>query len=89
MTGLDRVISHDPEEMLAVAEAGQYRVFADFQPAGRDRALTLGVDVPAAVEEHETRAVQVCEGSHEARRGPAGTEEAAKLAQAIATAMIK
>jgi hypothetical protein len=27
--------------------AGQYRVFADFQPAGRDDALTLGVDVPA------------------------------------------
>jgi len=33
---------------LSVAEAGQYRVFADFQPAGRDRALTLGVDVAAA-----------------------------------------
>jgi hypothetical protein len=33
---------------LNVAEAGQYRVFADFQPAGRDRALTLGADVPAA-----------------------------------------
>ena len=33
---------------LTVAEAGQYRVFADFQPTGRDTALTLGVDVPAA-----------------------------------------
>jgi hypothetical protein len=33
---------------LTVAEAGQYRVFADFQPAGRAEALTLGVDVPAA-----------------------------------------
>jgi hypothetical protein len=33
---------------LTVAAAGQYRVFADFRPAGRDTALTLGVDVPAA-----------------------------------------
>jgi hypothetical protein len=33
---------------LTVTAAGQYRIFADFQPAGRDRALTLGVDVPAA-----------------------------------------
>jgi hypothetical protein len=33
---------------LGVAGAGQYRVFADFQPVGRDKALTLGVDVPAA-----------------------------------------
>ncbi|MFI5894885.1 hypothetical protein ACIA5D_32775 [Actinoplanes sp. NPDC051513] len=32
---------------LAVAAAGQYRVFADFQPAGRDQSLTLGVDMPA------------------------------------------
>ncbi|BEL04403.1 hypothetical protein Q0Z83_025940 [Actinoplanes sichuanensis] len=32
---------------LAVAAAGQYRVFADFQPAGHD-GLTLGADVPAA-----------------------------------------
>jgi len=32
---------------LAVPAPGQYRVFADFQPAGRDRSLTLGVDVPA------------------------------------------
>jgi hypothetical protein len=32
---------------LAVAEPGQYRVFADFQPAGRAEGLTLGVDVPA------------------------------------------
>ena len=32
---------------LAVAAPGQYRVFADFQPAVRDAALTLGVDVPA------------------------------------------
>jgi hypothetical protein len=33
---------------LTVTTAGQYRVFADFQPAGRDNALTLGVDIPAA-----------------------------------------
>jgi hypothetical protein len=33
---------------LTVAGAGQYRIFTDFQPAGRDTALTLGVDVPAA-----------------------------------------
>jgi hypothetical protein len=32
---------------LTVGEAGQYRVFTDFQPAGRDKPLTLGVDVPA------------------------------------------
>jgi hypothetical protein len=32
---------------LAVAAPGQYRVFADFQPAGRDEGLTLGADVPA------------------------------------------
>ncbi|MFG2042968.1 hypothetical protein [Dactylosporangium sp. NPDC048998] len=32
---------------LAVAAAGQYRVFADFQPAGHGRGLTLGVDMPA------------------------------------------
>jgi hypothetical protein len=32
---------------LAVATAGQYRLFADFQPAGRGEPLTLGVDVPA------------------------------------------
>jgi hypothetical protein len=31
----------------ASAGAGQYRLFADFQPADRDRALTLGVDLPA------------------------------------------
>jgi len=33
---------------LAAAGAGQYRVFADFQPAGHAEPLTLGVDVPAA-----------------------------------------
>jgi hypothetical protein len=33
---------------LAVAAPGQYRVFADFRPAGRAEGLTLGVDVPAA-----------------------------------------
>jgi hypothetical protein len=33
---------------LTVAAAGQYRVFADFQPAGQDTPLTLGLDVPAA-----------------------------------------
>ncbi|GAA3392371.1 hypothetical protein GCM10020369_53800 [Cryptosporangium minutisporangium] len=35
---------------LRVAAAGQYRVFADFQPAGRSEGLTLGVDVPAPGE---------------------------------------
>ncbi|MFI5845282.1 hypothetical protein ACIA8K_36820 [Catenuloplanes sp. NPDC051500] len=35
------------EVRLAVAAPGGYRVFADFQPAGRDEPLTLGVDVPA------------------------------------------
>ncbi|GAA4698296.1 hypothetical protein [Phytohabitans rumicis] len=33
---------------LRAGAPGQYRVFADFQPAGRDSGLTLGVDVPAA-----------------------------------------
>lgn len=33
---------------LTVPAAGQYRVFVDFQPAGHDRVLTLGVDIPAA-----------------------------------------
>jgi hypothetical protein len=33
---------------LSVGDPGQYRVFADFQPAGRAEGLTLGVDVPAA-----------------------------------------
>ncbi len=32
---------------LAVAAPGQYRVFADFRPAGHDTGLTLGADVPA------------------------------------------
>jgi hypothetical protein len=32
---------------LAVADPGEYRVFADFQPAGREEPLTLGADVPA------------------------------------------
>jgi hypothetical protein len=32
---------------LAVTAPGQYRVFADFQPAGRIDGLTLGADVPA------------------------------------------
>jgi hypothetical protein len=32
---------------LAAGAPGQYRVFADFQPAGHLRGLTLGVDVPA------------------------------------------
>jgi hypothetical protein len=32
---------------LAAATPGQYRIFTDFQPAARDEALTLGVDVPA------------------------------------------
>jgi hypothetical protein len=33
---------------LTVTEAGQYRIFADFRPAGRDGALTLGVDAAVA-----------------------------------------
>ncbi len=33
--------------LRAVAGAGQYRMFADFQPSGRGEALTLGVDLPA------------------------------------------
>ncbi|MEU4779702.1 hypothetical protein [Micromonospora sp. NPDC023633] len=33
---------------LAVPAAGQYRVFADFQPAGHADGLTLGADVPAS-----------------------------------------
>jgi len=33
---------------IRVQEPGQYRFFADFQPTGRDKSLTLGVDVPAA-----------------------------------------
>ena len=32
---------------LAVPAPGQYRVFADFRPAGHTRGLTLGADVPA------------------------------------------
>ncbi|GAA0815630.1 hypothetical protein [Spirilliplanes yamanashiensis] len=32
---------------FAVGAPGQYRVFADFQPAGHADGLTLGVDVPA------------------------------------------
>ncbi|MGC9669884.1 hypothetical protein ACNTMW_25495 [Planosporangium sp. 12N6] len=32
---------------LTVATAGQYRIFTDFQPAGRTAPLTLGVDLPA------------------------------------------
>ncbi|WP_051799548.1 hypothetical protein [Catenuloplanes japonicus] len=33
---------------LKVAAPGDYRVFADFRPTGRDEPLTLGADVPAA-----------------------------------------
>jgi hypothetical protein len=33
---------------LQVSGAGHYRVFADFQPAARSEALTLGVDIAAA-----------------------------------------
>ncbi|WP_327010549.1 hypothetical protein OHA72_26765 [Dactylosporangium sp. NBC_01737] len=32
---------------LTVSAAGQYRIFADFQPTGHSRGLTLGADVPA------------------------------------------
>jgi hypothetical protein len=35
---------------IAVPAPGQYRAFADFQPAGRAKGLTLGVDLPAAGE---------------------------------------
>ena len=35
------------EVPLAVSAPGQYRVLADFRPAGRAEGLTLGVDVPA------------------------------------------
>jgi hypothetical protein len=35
-------------QSLALTEAGQYRVFADFQPTGLDHALTLGVDLAVA-----------------------------------------
>lgn len=35
------------EVPVRVPAAGQYQVFADFQPAGRDEALTLGADLPA------------------------------------------
>jgi hypothetical protein len=33
---------------LTVAAAGDHRFFADFQPAGREEGLTLGIDVPVA-----------------------------------------
>ena len=33
---------------LTLTDPGQYRVFADFQPADRAEGLTLGVDVPVA-----------------------------------------
>ncbi len=33
---------------LTLPAAGQWRVFADFLPAGRDRQVTLGLDVPVA-----------------------------------------
>ncbi|MDP9794356.1 hypothetical protein J2S43_002868 [Catenuloplanes nepalensis] len=36
------------EVPLSVPAPGDYRVFADFHPAGRDEPLTLGADVPAA-----------------------------------------
>jgi hypothetical protein len=35
------------ETPVRVPAAGQYRVFADFQPAGRAEPLTLGADLPA------------------------------------------
>jgi hypothetical protein len=35
------------EVSLRAPAAGQFRVFADFQPAVRDRPLTLGADLPA------------------------------------------
>lgn len=48
---------------LAVGTAGQYRIFADFQPAARTEPLTLGVDLPAA-------------GTYEPRSLPAPTRTA-------------
>ncbi|MBV1854303.1 hypothetical protein [Catellatospora tritici] len=42
--GADGVWSID----VQAPAAGQYRMFADFQPVGRDRPLTLGADLPAA-----------------------------------------
>jgi hypothetical protein len=47
---------------LAVAAPGQYRVFADFQPAGRTDGLTLGSDVPAPGE-YQPRPVPAVERS--------------------------
>ncbi|MFV2019684.1 hypothetical protein [Micromonospora sp. LOL_023] len=35
-------------QSLTLPEAGQYRVFADFQPAALDHGLTLGVDLAVA-----------------------------------------
>lgn len=32
---------------LTIADPGPYKVFADFQPVGRDRSLTLGADLTA------------------------------------------
>ena len=47
---------------LAVAAPGQYRVFADFRPAGHDRGLTLGADVPAPGD-YRPRPLPAAEGS--------------------------
>jgi hypothetical protein len=33
---------------VSITDAGQYRVFADFRPAGRAEGLTLGADIAAA-----------------------------------------
>ncbi|GIJ48036.1 hypothetical protein Val02_49220 [Virgisporangium aliadipatigenens] len=33
---------------VSIADAGQYRIFADFIPAGRADGLTLGADIPVA-----------------------------------------
>jgi hypothetical protein len=44
------------EVPFAVAAPGQYRVFADFQPAGRAEGLTLGVDV-AVPGDYQPRAL--------------------------------
>jgi hypothetical protein len=48
---------------LTLDDPGQYRVFADFRPAGREEGLTLGVDVPV-------------DGTYEARPLPAPSKVA-------------
>ncbi|MDG4764550.1 hypothetical protein O7632_10595 [Solwaraspora sp. WMMD406] len=35
-------------QRLALPDAGQYRLFTEFQPVGTDHSITLGVDLPVA-----------------------------------------